>query len=49
MSNPDMGHWEWGGGAGSGGLRRSPFRLCRFQPDAEATVIFVDELNAVGF
>ena len=19
MSNPDMGHWEWGGGAGSGG------------------------------
>lgn len=22
MSNPDMGHWEWGGGAGSGGTSR---------------------------
>jgi hypothetical protein len=29
-----------------------PFFLrgfCRFQPGAKATVIFVDELNAVGF
>jgi hypothetical protein len=22
MSNPDMGHWEWGGGEGSGGASR---------------------------